>query len=798
MSEVAGTIRVLHVDDDQNFLDVASTFLEREGADLSVETTTSVEEGLERLDESRFDCLVSDYDMPRTDGIEFLDRVRDEFADLPFILFTGKGSEKVAAEAISAGATDYIQKKGASSQYTVLANRIQNLVEQNRARRRSERADSRRRRTLERITDGFSEMDADLQLTTVNEQTEELVGLSREELLGMNYRELLTENGSAVFLNAYEEVLETGEPKTVEARSDIEPERWLRERIFPIEDGDGIFVYFRDITDRKRREQLQSIIIEISSRLIDATEAEIDDRIEHALQRIGEFEGADRSYIFDIYDDGKKMDNTYEWCAPGIDAHKPDLQNLPTSDFSWYIPKVRELEPVAVPDKEKLPEEASHLRGVLESGDIKSIVTIPLTRAGTLLGFIGFDWVEEQEPWSEGTIDLLEVSGNIIANALTRKATISERKEREETLSELHDTATKIGSADDPADVYDTLVDAADRILALNYAAIDIAQDGYLVQKNKLVSGSGTYYEKTSLSDDDMVAVQAYNRQETIVIDDIDSAENAPDNPKFNSALTVPIGEFGTFQTVSTEPAAFDDQDREFIELLVNHARVKLNQLSDKQSLRNRTEELERKNEQLDNFASLISHDLRNPLNTLDLSLEAAERTGESEHFDRSRRAVERMERLLEDLLALARQGQQIDECEPVTLAKATENAWSTVDTNGAILKVETELTVEADRTRLKQLLENLFRNSVEHGNEEPTVTVGDCNGGFFVADDGRGIDADVRDSVFETGFTTTENGTGFGLSIVEEIVEAHGWEITVTESDDGGARFEITGVDTR
>ena len=67
---------------------------------------------------------------------------------------------------------------------------------------------------------------------------------------------------------------------------------------------------------------------------------------------------------------------------------------------------------------------------------------------------------------------------------------------------------------------------------------------------------------------------------------------------------------------------------------------------------------------------------------------------------------------------------------------------------------------------------------------------------GFYVEDDGPGIAADDRKQVFEAGYSSTREGTGFGLSIVKEIVEAHGWEIRVTEGTNGGARFEITGVE--
>ncbi|EMA10851.1 HTR-like protein [Haloarcula vallismortis ATCC 29715] len=126
-------VRVLHVDDDPGLAEVAGTFLEREGDGFSVQTATDVSEGLARLSEASFDCVVSDYDMPETNGIEFLEAVREQYPDLPFVLYTGKGSEEVASEAVSKGVSDYLQKGHGTDRYTLLANRIENLVAQRRA-----------------------------------------------------------------------------------------------------------------------------------------------------------------------------------------------------------------------------------------------------------------------------------------------------------------------------------------------------------------------------------------------------------------------------------------------------------------------------------------------------------------------------------------------------------------------------------------------------------------------------------------------------------------------------------------
>ena len=121
--------------------------------------------------------------------------------------------------------------------------------------------------------------------------------------------------------------------------------------------------------------------------------------------------------------------------------------------------------------------------------------------------------------------------------------------------------------------------------------------------------------------------------------------------------------------------------------------------------------------------------------------------------------------------------------------------SWQQGSTGDATLVTETDRRVLADDSRLQELFENLFRNAVAHGSDV-TVTVGDLDGGFSVADDGPGIPPEDRERVFDHGYSTRGRGTGFGLSIVQEIADAHGWEVAVTESDDGGARFEVTGVD--
>jgi signal transduction histidine kinase len=242
--------------------------------------------------------------------------------------------------------------------------------------------------------------------------------------------------------------------------------------------------------------------------------------------------------------------------------------------------------------------------------------------------------------------------------------------------------------------------------------------------------------------------------------------------------------------------------------------------------------ELRRTNERLDQFASLVSHDLRNPLQVAMGHLDLAMESGQTESLAEVSRQHQRIEEMIEDLLTMARDGREVEETAPIDLERAATQAWGSVETGDASLVVDADRPIAADESRLANLFENLFRNAVEHGssssttpnaqdsaqapsaNGEPgseevgeratsgdetdglTVTVETIPNGFAVSDDGVGIPPDERERVLESGHTTEPGNTGFGLAIVEEVATAHGWDINLSESEAGGARFAFTGVD--
>jgi len=206
-------------------------------------------------------------------------------------------------------------------------------------------------------------------------------------------------------------------------------------------------------------------------------------------------------------------------------------------------------------------------------------------------------------------------------------------------------------------------------------------------------------------------------------------------------------------------------------------------------------QQLERQNEQLEAFASRVSHDLTNPLNLAAGRLELAREKCDCPDLDDAAHALERSLDLVDGLLALVRDERDAEEARPLALAETVKSCWRTIQTTNETLVVETERTIIAVPSHLQRIVDNLLANAVEHGGEGVTVTVGDLEDGFYVADSGTGIPADERETVLEHGYSCV-GGTGLGLHIVREGAEAQGWDVRVTESDAGGARIEIRGVE--
>ena len=309
--------------------------------------------------------------------------------------------------------------------------------------------------------------------------------------------------------------------------------------------------------------------------------------------------------------------------------------------------------------------------------------------------------------------------------------------------------------------------------------------------------------------------------EETLVLGNV--AEDAPDlveragyrdwGIRCYLGTPVIVGDevYGTFcfydSDVRTEP--FSDWEVTLVDLMGRWVSAALERKLTEDRLRHQ-------NDRLEKFATLVSHDLRNPLNVAEGWLEMAREECKSEALGNVANSHERMRAIVDDLLVLARAGRTVDDPVDLDLGEVAADAWAQVETATATLTVDLDRDASGDRTRIQQLFENLFRNCVEHGSTDSrtgsgdgeehggddvddgpglSITVGPLPDGFYVADDGVGIPEAERDHVIEFGYTTTDDGTGIGLGIVEDVATTHGWTVTVTESEGGGARFEFRNV---
>lgn len=375
---------------------------------------------------------------------------------------------------------------------------------------------------------------------------------------------------------------------------------------------------------------------------------------------------------------------------------------------------------------------------------------------------------------------------------------ITERKRREQELRNLHDATRDMLAAPTRQAVADIASAAASNILELRL------NGGYLYDED----ANGLVPVATSQRGEDVVGSppilrkgtsigwRVFERSEAELYDDVRTAPGVSNSETpIRSELLLPLEGHGIFIAGAVTVGDFDETDVSLANVLAATVQTALDRVDREQTLQHQKQELQHQNDRLDEFAGMVSHDLRNPLNVATGHLDLARKTGDAKHFEAITRSLTRMERLIADVLSLARQGDAIGDTEPLALDTVARRAWDTVETGPATLHCDTDREIAVNASRVGQLFENLFRNAIEHGGEAVTVHVGWLTGrtGFYIEDTGPGIPREEQASVFESGYTTDPEGTGFGLAIVEEITRAHGWDITVTDGADGGARFEIT-----
>ena len=897
-------IPVLLVDDDPDLREVTASFLEREADRIAVETAPGAAEGLDALAERDVECVVSDYEMPGKDGLAFLAEVRERHPDLPFILFTGRGSEEVASEAISAGVTDYLQKRGGTERYERLANRIVEAVEKRWAEREAEQAVEQFRAVAEGASDAIVTIDTDGVVRFANPAVEPVLGYEPSELEGEPLTTLMPERHRDDHREAVDRYLATGErgvdwsdvrfnalhrggrevpvslsygeyevegerrfvgvirddgererhrafiehasdvvavlssdwrfrylsPScervTGHAPSDLVGERSLdyihpddraavrtafenptagespptAEYRFETADGEfrwlesvgserietdgieGYVVTTRDVSERKERERTLARLREWT-RELNYTRT-IDEAAELAVEAVDDLIDAGLSGIHLRTDEGARLEpialgqsvpNLFE-TQPSYDRDAPPGTR---AALAWD----------AFEGEESIViEELSTYEPLDERSPAESLVLRPIGDHGVFV-------VSSPDPHEFTDTDVL------VAEILTGHLEAAlDRIERESRVERLHGATRTLVGAESREEIAERAVEAATDVLGFSIVTVRVHDEaaGGLVPAAVSPEAEELLPERETFTPDGgSLNWAVFEGGEQRMYDDIRTTDALDADTALRSLLIVPIGEYGTIAIGETEPGVFDGVDEYLAGILATAAETAFQAEARTRRLAERTAELERQNDRLEEFAGVVSHDLRNPLEVARGRTELAREECDSDHLAAVERAHDRMTALIDDLLTLAREGDPVTDAEPIDLGRVVGSCWRTVDTRDATLRSEAEGMILADEGRLRQLLENLIRNAIEHGGGDVTVAVGTLSDGFYVADDGPGIDPDRREEVFDAGHSTSQSGTGFGLRIVEQVADAHGWSVRAVESEAGGARFEVTGVES-
>jgi PAS domain S-box-containing protein len=814
-----GPRRVLFVDDEPGAADLAAVHVDRLVDGVETVTYTDPGDALAAIESDRVDCVVSDFDMPGTDGLELLTDARAVDPGLPFVLFTGKGSEEIASEAISAGVTDYLQKGVGRDRYEMLANSVENALE----RRRVERDLRGVNAKVTALHEFATEVAACERVDDVFERTV----AAAEGILHFDRCVTARREGEMLIPAALSESVTADEVRTFEVGEGVVGTTAAEERTMVVDNlsvdpadpnqlenpadpgrsepgpagvtGDGERADGSTVADPVADDIRSAISVPIGSHGVlqavsdgyaafDESDVEFTELLAaHAADAVEQIQTenalrAERDRLTALFDDLPLP--AVRTVAVGEDDRRLDATNEAferTFGYSAADHGYREIrdaiipadadqhDPASVPDREQVPPLEVRRHATDGIRDFLLHV-IPVRRHGETVIYCLY-------------------------------ADINEQKRVERTLRNLHETTREMFRGEDREEIAALATRAAIDILGFPSSGVRL----YDPEANELsptaISEEATAAlgERPAFGPGDGRVWDAFETGDLIVVDDLAAVDTAVGYGDHRSLLVVPLGDHGVMPLGSREPGFFDDTAIQLARVLAANVTVALDGAERTAQLRDRDAALQREVDRLEKFAGLVSHDLRNPLNVaagrLDLARELVDDGDAIAELDRVGDAHERMTQLIDDLLALARQGKTVSELVPVDLAQTAERAWRTVDTGDASLDApDGSVTVDADPERLRTLLENLFTNSVVHGSTDDTavtVTVGALPDGFYVADDGAGFDAGVDpDEAMNYGVSSDPHGTGFGLAIVREIAAAHGWTLAVDDAD--GARFEF------
>ncbi|WP_049981298.1 PAS domain S-box protein [Halolamina rubra] len=882
------TVRVLHVDPDSSFVAAAAERLEREDDRLDVTTATDADEALALLASEAYDGVIAEYDLPGRTGLELFRSVREREPALPFLLFTGAGSEAVASDALSAGVTDYRRKGRADDQYAALAERVVDAVERrglgDEPAGSSERAGSapwnltpaEYRDVFARAEVGIGIMDPETgTFEEVNQRWAELLGYDIEELCGKSVDEISADDprfDQAAAMERIREVVD-GSPQQFD---------WLHERAdgtsvwcevnlkrTRIGDEPRLLAFIREVDDRKERRRnlqflealLESVGVGVGAYGADGRLAYVNETLAETLgtetdRLMGEpiwelTENFDREEFPDYWDSFEEGETRTEETVYRFGDRTIPVETVTTcaeiQGTTYHFGTVTDVTDRKEQEErfQAFVEHSNDILSVLDGNGIYQYQSPSAERIlgyspGELVGDVAFEYIHPED-----RADVLTAFEQVIANPgedlvveyrfrhgdgswrwlesrgvnpsetaaidgfLINSRDVTDRKEHERQIGELHDATREMVQATDEQDVCSVAVDTAEEVLSHPIAGIWLRDEaGHSLEPAAVTTTVEEMYDELPVyTDGDSLSWRAYRTGEALVADDL-STESGLYNPdsRVRSVIVVPIGEYGVLNVGSHEVDAFTENEVTLAKLLAANAQVALGRSE-------RERQLERQTDRMEFFNSILRHDVLNAITVIRARAEflADELDGEQlqdaetivRWSDDVTEIVQRVRTVVETLA-----GEGDPELEPVDLAAALRGELDRVRSTYPAVVFETDVPDSQPvlaNDLLGDVLGNLVTNAIEHNDVEGlrlsvTVERDDDDVVVRVADNGSGVADERKEAIFRRGETghAKSTGSGFGLFFADAMVEEYGGEIRLEDNDAGGATFvvRLTAVD--
>ena len=853
-SEKKDSLRILHVDDDQGFLEASKQILTMDN-NFEIEAASSVDEAFQKMEKQTYDAIVSDYEMPLKNGLDFLKELRQQQRDLPFILFTGKGREEVAVKALNLGADSYINKNGSpETVYGELADAINKTVERKKTRKSLVESESKYRMLVEKSLQGIIiAQGAPPRIAFANASMGKILGYSFEEFTSFSPSEVaalihhedrtvffnrfrnrlegkqahnshefraVRKDGSIVWMEAFATLIEyNGQPALQAMFLDINERKKAEEDLRESEESflslidsmdDLVFILGLDGTYKNyyqpshRSELIAAPEEFIGKHFPDVLPPHVADLFQAAVKRI-EASGETQEFDYYLEMNGKKL-----WYNARLSPTKdPSGQKTSVVAVVRNITERKKME-------ESLEKEQQELNRIIDSSPIiifykdkeGKIIRVNKTLSEALKipkqkfpGKTAFDIYPAEIAREMANDDLAVLqSGHPRLGIIQQyKSASGMRWVQTDKVPILDENGVSTGLIGFAQDI--TERKKAEEALKESETKFRMYMENSPVAV--FVSGSEGKYQYVNEAASRLLG---YSTKELLSM--------AIPQIVFEEELPATLNDFANFQETGKmlKEARLKNKDGQAVYVILNAVKLpngKLIAFCENITERKRAEEsLDRMlnelvsvNEKLGVVGSLTRHDARNKLSVINgnIFLLKKKHSDCADMMDRLG-AMEQACNSVVKIFDFAKMYEQlgVEELSFINVEKTIDEAVALFSgsLNVKIINECNGLTVLAD-SFLRQLFYNLIDNSIKHGKRVTKITVhferaNQDNLNLIYEDDGIGVSEQNKLQLFHEGFSTS-GLSGYGLYLIRKMMEVYGWAIQENGEPDKGAKFTIT-----